>query len=72
MSQQKLDMPKIQSEAIKQFKNIIGVEGIGARDNLLRIYIRNPKVKEQLPQTFQGVDIEFIITGDITAQIFTN
>jgi hypothetical protein len=62
---QPIDLEAIKSAAIQRFGDLPGVEGIGIGDQSLRIYVRNSEVLKHLPQQFQGVPIEFIVTGDI-------
>jgi len=57
----------IKAAAKSLFRHIDGVEGFGLGENSLRIYIRNSKVRDQLPSIFQEVPVEFVITGEITA-----
>jgi len=44
-----------------------GVEGIGIGDGVLRVYVRDVNLIARLPRSCEKVDIEFVITGDITA-----
>ena len=46
-----------------------GVEGFGIGDRSLRIYVRDADTGRRLPSTFHGVDVEFVVTGDLKAQV---
>ncbi len=67
MNQINPDLRAIKSAAKSLFGHIEGVQGFGLGENSLRIYILNAEVREELPPVFQGVPVEFVITGDITA-----
>ena len=67
MSQINPNLRAIKAAAKSLFGCIDGVEGFGLGENSLRIYIRNSEVRDQLPSVFQGVPVEFVITGEITA-----
>ena len=54
--------------AKSQFGDLDGVVGFGIGDHVLRIYVRNSKVRERLPTSFQGVPVEVVVTGDVSAQ----
>lgn len=64
---QQPDLRAIKAAARNQFGNCPGVEGFGLGENSLRIYIRNTDVRRQLPTQFQGVPVDFVVTGEITA-----
>ncbi|MBV8361397.1 MAG: hypothetical protein JO189_26185 [Deltaproteobacteria bacterium] len=61
-----IDLDKVKAAAIHIYGDMPGVEGIGIGDQSLRIYVRNPEVRQHLPQQFQGVPIDFVVTGDIS------
>jgi hypothetical protein len=67
MNQINQNLRAIKAAAKSLFSHIDGVEGFGLGENSLRIYIRNTKVRDALPSVFQGVPVEFVITGEITA-----
>lgn len=62
------DLRSIKAAAKAQFGKVPGVEGFGLGDRCLRTYVRNEQVKTEIPSSFQGVDVEIVITGDVTAQ----
>jgi hypothetical protein len=62
---QQIDLEAVKSDAIQRYGDLPGVEGIGIADQSLRIYTLNSEVRKQLPQQFQGVPIDFVVTGDI-------
>lgn len=64
---QQLNLRVVKAAARSQFGDFPGVEGFGLGENSLRIYIRNAEVSRRLPSQFQGVPVDFIVTGDITA-----
>lgn len=49
------------------FGNMPGVGGIGIGDGVLRVYVQDAGVIEQLPRSYQGIDLEFVITGELSA-----
>lgn len=59
------DIQAIKANAKKDFGSLPGVEGIGIGRNSLQVYIQNSNVQEQLPKRFEGVKLDFIVTGDI-------
>ena len=62
------NLQSVKAAAKAQFGNLDGVIGFGIGDHVLRIYVRNSKVRERLPAEFQGVPIEVVVTGDVSAQ----
>lgn len=64
-SQSNPDMLAIKAAAKRYFGNLDGVEGIGIGDQRLRVYIRTEHVAKDLPREFQGVPIDYIVTGEI-------
>ncbi|HZO89601.1 MAG TPA: hypothetical protein VFB38_14835 [Chthonomonadaceae bacterium] len=67
MTQLKPDLRAVKAAAQSQFGQIPGIEGFGIGDGTLGIYVRNAEVRNQLPHEYQGVPVEFVITGDIEA-----
>ena len=63
-----IDMDAFKSAAIQRYGDLPGVEGVGIGDQSLRIYVRNSEVQKQLPRQFQGVSIDFVVTGDISTE----
>ena len=61
------DLRAVKIAAKAQFGQTPGVEGFGIGDGTLRIYVRNAEVRKQLPSVFQGVPVDFVVSGDITA-----
>jgi hypothetical protein len=61
------DMLAVKSAAKAQFGGTPGVEGFGIGHGTLRIYVQNAEIRNQLPATFQGVPVDFIVSGDIAA-----
>lgn len=59
------DMLAIKAAAKRYFGTLDGVEGIGIGDQRLRVYIRTEHVAKDLPREFQGVPIDYIVTGEI-------
>jgi hypothetical protein len=62
-----LSMQAVKAAAVRQFGGVDGVVGFGIGDRALRIYVRNPAVREQLPTEFQGAPVEVVVTGDVQA-----
>ena len=52
--------------AKRDFGDMPGVEGIGIGDGVLRVYVRDANVIEQLPRSCEDVDLEFVVTGDVS------
>jgi hypothetical protein len=63
-----INMQSVKAAAKAQFGNLDGVIGFGIGDHVLRIYVRDSKVRERLPAEFQGASIEVVVTGDVSAQ----
>ena len=61
------DLKALKTAAKEEFRCVSGIEGFGIGDQVLRVYVNNAEVSRQLPPTFHGVDLEFVVTGDITA-----
>ena len=61
------DLRAVKNAAKAQFGQTPGVEGFGIGDGTLRIYVRNAEVRKQLPSEFQGVPVDCVVSGDITA-----
>jgi len=62
------DMRAIKAAAKAAFSEVSGVEGFGIGDQSLRVYVSNSDVSRELPREFQGVEVECVVTGDISAQ----
>jgi hypothetical protein len=60
------DMRAVKAAAKIQFANVDGVEGIGIGDRALRVYVRSEDVAKDLPKEFQGVRVDYVVTGKIT------
>ena len=63
-----VDLRQIKAMAKSELGGLQGVEGFGIGDGTLRVYVRNWDVSVQLPRVYLGVPVDFIVTGDITAQ----
>ena len=61
------DLLTVKKAAKKEFQNIPGIEGFGIGDEVINIYVSNSEVAKQLPPTFQGVPLNFVLTGIIEA-----
>jgi hypothetical protein len=53
--------------AQERLAEVEGVEGFGVGDGTIRVYLRSPEVRSRLPDDFEGVPLEFVVTGDIVA-----
>ena len=62
------DLRAIKAAARTELGQTPGVQGFGIGDRTLRVYIHNQEVEQRLPASFQGVPIDFVVTGDVTAQ----
>src|SRR5437016_4097677 len=58
----------VKAAARSQFGDLEGVVGFGIGDQVLRIYVRNAEVGKRLPVEFQGVPVEVVVTGEVSAQ----
>ena len=67
MPQSQADMRAVKSAAKAQFGATPGVQGFGIGHGTLRIYVQNAEIRSQLPSTFQGVPVDFVVGGDIAA-----
>jgi hypothetical protein len=47
---------------------IEGVEGLGIGDGTIRVYVRDGSVARILPGAIDGVPIEAVVVGEVTAQ----
>jgi hypothetical protein len=61
------DPVAIKKAAKREFGGIDGVEGIGLGDGTLRIYVRHAGLHQLLPKRFRGLDVDLVVTGDITS-----
>ena len=62
------DMRAIKAKAKERFGNVAGVKGFGIGDYALRIYVSsNSALQGIMPTKFQGVPVNLIVTGDISA-----
>jgi hypothetical protein len=52
--------------AKRDFGSMPGVKGIGIGDGVLRVYVRDATVIGQLPRSCEEVDLEFVVTGDVS------
>jgi hypothetical protein len=63
------DMRAIKAKAKARFGSVAGVEGFGIGDYVLRIYVSSKATLQNvLPAKFQGVPVDLVITGDISAR----
>jgi len=67
MSQDKPNLREVKAAAKSQYGHVKGVQGFGIGESSLRVYIHNEKVRGELPSEIQGVPVEFVVVGDITA-----
>ena len=61
------DLITVKKAVKEEFQNLAGIEGFGIGDGVIKIYVSNSEVAKQLPPTFQGVPLNFVITGIIEA-----
>lgn len=60
------DIKVLKAQAKQEFGWIPGVLGIGIGRDSLRVYIHDSSIQNQLPRSFEGVQIDVVVTGDIT------
>ena len=65
MEERGRDTKAVEAAAKAKFRDVPVVEGIG--DGSLRVYVRNPAVREKLPHEFRGAPVEFVVVGDVSA-----
>lgn len=65
--EQETNMQAVKAAAKNEFCDISGIEGFGIGGQSLNIYVSNEEVKDQLPAKFQGVQINCVVTGEISA-----
>ena len=61
------ELREAKKAAREAFGHIDGVEGIGIGDDAIRAYIRDPRVRDVLPDEIDGVRIECVVVGDVVA-----
>lgn len=62
-----INLQQIKAAAKAQFGRLPGVLGFGLGGRSLRIYVRSAEICAQLPDEFQSVPVDCIVTGDISA-----
>jgi hypothetical protein len=60
------ELVSTKAAAKRELGHIAGVEGFGIGADTLRVYVKNPDVRERLPDEFRGVRVECVVVGDIT------
>jgi hypothetical protein len=58
-------LKRLKTALKKEFGEYPGVEGFGIGDNCLRVYIHDITVSNGLPKEVEGIDIAYIVTGEI-------
>jgi hypothetical protein len=64
------DLKEVKDDAKRHFGGIRGVCGFGIGKDSVRVYVDSPEVKQKFPKqrfpdTFEGVRLDFIVTGNI-------
>jgi hypothetical protein len=59
---------RLKEAAEREFGKLPGIRGLGIGERCLRVYVVSDAAKRLLPATFQGVSIEVVVVGDVTAQ----
>lgn len=72
LSDRSKDLEAVKIDAKRLWGRIPGVIGFGIGQDCLRVYVHNSKVQKKFPEkkfpeTFEGVKLDIIITGDIVA-----
>lgn len=67
MAQSNRDVRSIKAAAKEELGRVEGVEGVGLGEDSLRVYVRNAEVRKRLPSEFQGIPIDPVVTGEISA-----
>jgi hypothetical protein len=62
-----VNLQQIKAAAKAQFGQLPGVLGVGLGERSLRIYVRSAEICQQLPDEFQNIPVDCIVTGDISA-----
>lgn len=63
-----INLQQVKAAAKDQFGRQPGVLGFGLGERSLRIYVRSAEVCAQLPNEFQGIPVDCIVTGNISAR----
>ena len=63
-----VDLRALKQNLKREFGYLPGINGFGIGVDHLLVYVRNDDSTKGLPQTFHGVRLEPIVTGDISAQ----
>ena len=67
---ERLDLAQLKMKkraAQATFGSLPGVEGFGVGDGTIRVYLRSRETEQLLPSVFDGVPLELVVTGDISA-----
>jgi hypothetical protein len=59
------DMVAIKEAAKLYFCSVKGVEGVGIGNRRLRVYVQTKESAVSLPRQFQGIPVEYVVTGEI-------
>lgn len=63
-----LDKLRAAKQAAKAaFGHLAGVQGFGIGAEAIRAYVRDTDVAKELPKEIDGVDVECVVVGEITA-----
>jgi hypothetical protein len=63
-----MDLKAAKALAKERFAQVPGVQGFGIGEHEVRVYVRSQEVKDQLPERIDGVPLEAVVVGDLTAQ----
>ncbi len=63
------ELSDLKREAKRQLGSVDGVQGFGVGDQRLLAYVRNRESALKLPTSFQGVELETVVTGDVSSQV---
>jgi hypothetical protein len=58
----------VKRAAKEQFGHVAGVTGFGIGNHVIRIYVNNPSILRNLPKTYLGVPVDYILAEDVVAR----
>lgn len=48
-------------------KDDLRVKGVGIGEHGLKVYVSDPSIKIEIPETMKGIHVDIVISGDIKA-----
>jgi hypothetical protein len=63
-----VDLRQVKRRAEASLLALPGVSGVGLGDGTIRVYLQREGAKAKIPNSFEGVPVELVFTGDITSR----